>query len=250
MYMFFFADPNAFHRHFHLINQVDLETILQAAVFVNDEDGQVRATHKILGYAPLQKSFANPKHVISANHPRLPKITVVEQGFLISKRSPVPKGIPLVDSSPSHQAVEDEGDLGLSEEGFGAFDQADPSEDPSGDLGDSDLSKAELLLVGTSSRAEIGLKRKPPTSLFDLIEGQRGKGAQRKPQSSVPTPPSQPQPIQTRSSPTKSQQQSPHPKLLAPPQSALPPRSEPADSKRKRSPKGKEPMDGGKSQSS
>ena len=116
-------------------------------VFVNDEDGQVRAAHKILGYAPIQKSFAGPKHMISANHPRLPKITVIEQGFLISKGSPVPEGIPLVDSSPSHQAVEDECELGLSEEGFGAFDQADPFEDPSGDLGDPDLSEAELLSV-------------------------------------------------------------------------------------------------------
>ena len=184
-----FADPNVFHRHFHLVNRVDLETILQAAVFVNDKDGQVRAAHKILRYAPLQKSFADPKHVISANHPPLPKITVVEQGFLISEGSPVLEGILLVDSSPSHHAVEDEGELGLFEEGFGAFDQADPSEDPSGDLGDPDLSEAELLSVGTSSRAEIGPKRKPPTSLFDLIEGQLGKGAQGKPQSSVPTPP-------------------------------------------------------------
>ena len=140
--------------------------------------------------------------------------------------------------------------MGQSEEGFEAFDQADPSEDPSGDLGDPDLSEAELLSVGTSSRAEMGLKRKPPTSLFDLIEGQPRKGAQGKLQSNAPSPPPQPQTIQTRSSSTKSQPQSPRPKLPAPPQSALPPWLEPTDSKRKRSPKGKEPMDGGKSQSS
>ena len=120
-------------------------------------------------------------------------------------------------SSPSHQAAKDEGDLGLSEEGFGAFDQADPSEDPSGDLGDPDLSEAELLLVGTSSRAEMDLKRKLSTSLFDLIEGQPGKGAQGKPQSSAPTPPPQAQPVQTRSSSSKSQPQSPRLKLPAPP---------------------------------
>ena len=82
-----------------------------------------------------------------------------------------------MDSSSSHQAAEDEGNLGLSDEGFGAFDHADPSEDPSGDLGDPDLSKAELLSVGTSSRDEMGLKRKPPTSLFDLIEGQIGRAS-------------------------------------------------------------------------
>ena len=138
MNMPFFADPHAFHRHFHLINRVDLETVLKAAVFVNDEDGQVRAAHKILGYDLIQKSFAALKHVIRANDPRLQKITVVEHGFLISERSPVPEGIPLAGSSPSHQATEEESDLGLFEEGFRVFDQADPSEDPSGDLGDPD----------------------------------------------------------------------------------------------------------------
>ena len=102
MYMPFFADPYAFHRHFHLVNRVDLETVLQAAVFVNDEDGQVRAAHKILGYDPIQKSFADPKQVISANNHRLSKIIVVEYGFLISEGSPVLEGIPLAGSSPSH----------------------------------------------------------------------------------------------------------------------------------------------------
>ncbi|XP_030936456.1 uncharacterized protein LOC115961658 [Quercus lobata] len=96
----------------------------------------------------------------------------------------------------------------------------------------------------------MGIKRKPPTSLFDLLEGQMGKGAQGTPQSSAPSPPPQPQTIQTRSSSTKSQPQSPRPKLPAPPQPALPPRPEPTDSKRKRSPKEKEAMDGEKSQSS
>ena len=70
MNMTFFADPHAFHRHFHLINRVDLETVLKVVVFANDEDGQVRAAHKILGYDPIQKSFATPKHVIRANDPQ------------------------------------------------------------------------------------------------------------------------------------------------------------------------------------
>jgi len=188
--------------------------------------------------------------VIRANDPRLQKITITEHGFLISEGSFVPEGISLAGFSPSHQAEEDEGDLGLSEEEFGAFDQADPSKDPSGDLGDPDLSKAELLSVGTSSRAEMGLKRKPPTSLLNLIKGQPGKGAQERSHSSVPTLPPQPQPIQTRSSPSWSQSQSPRPKLPATPQSTLSPRPEPTDPKRKKSSKGKKPMDGGKSRSS
>ena len=69
---------------------------------MNEADNQVRAAHKILGYNPIQKSFAALKHVIRANDPRLQKIIVVEHGFLIPKGSPVPEGIPLVGSSSSH----------------------------------------------------------------------------------------------------------------------------------------------------
>ena len=143
--------------------------------------------------------------MISASRPRLPKITVVESGFLISDGSSVPEGIPRVDLSSSHQVAEDESELDQSDEGFRVFNLADQSEDPSGDIGDPALSKAELSSIGTSSQAEMGLKRKPPTSLFDLLEGQPGKGAQGTPQSSTPSPPPQPQTIQTRSSSTKSQ---------------------------------------------
>ena len=125
---FSFVNPHVYQRHFHLVNRVDLETVLQAAVFVNDGDGQVRAAHKILGYDPVQKSFA----------------------------------------------------------------LANRSEDPSGDIGDPALSKAELSSVGTSSQAEMGLKRKPMTSLFELLEGQPGKDAQGTPQPNAPSPPPQP----------------------------------------------------------
>ena len=114
--------------------------------------------------------------MIRANDPQLQKITVAEHGFLISEGSLVSEGISLAGSSSSHQAAEDEGDLGLSEEGFDVFDQVDPFENPSGDLGDLDLSKAKLLSVGTSSWAEMGVKRNPPTSLFDLLKGQPRKG--------------------------------------------------------------------------
>ena len=78
-----FADPRAFERHFHLVNQADLETILKAEVFVNEVDNQVRAAHKILGYDPIQKSFSALKYVIRAKDPRLHRITVAEHGFLL-----------------------------------------------------------------------------------------------------------------------------------------------------------------------
>ena len=59
--------------------------------------------------------------------------------------------------------------MGQSEDEFGIFDQVDSSEDPSGDLGDPSLTEVDL--QGTSSKVEMGFKRKPPTSLLDLIEG-------------------------------------------------------------------------------
>ena len=68
-----------------MVNRADLETILQAEVFVNEGDHQVRAAHKILGYDPIQKSFAALKYVIKAKDPRLQKITVAEHGFFFAE---------------------------------------------------------------------------------------------------------------------------------------------------------------------
>ena len=95
----------------------------------------------------------------------------------------------MVDHSSSHQVAEDEGEFDQSEEGFRVFNLAGQFEDPCGDIGDSALSEVELSSVGTSSQTEMGLKRKPPASLFDLLKGQLGKGAQGTPQSSALSPP-------------------------------------------------------------
>ena len=133
--------------------------------------------------------------MISKSRPRLPKITVVKTGFLISEVPSVLESIPLVGPSSSHQVAEDEGELDQPEEGFRVFDLANQSEDPSGDIGDPALSEAELSLVGIFSQAEMGLKRKPPTSLFELLEGQPGKDAQGMLQPNAPSPPPQPQTV-------------------------------------------------------
>ena len=127
-------------------------------------------------------------------------------------------------------------ELGQSKDEFGVFDQFDLFEDPSGDLGDPSLTEANLR--GTTSQAEMGFKRKPYTSLLDLIEGWSGKNALGKSQPKLSPPPSKPQPAQTRSSSTLSQP------------SKLPLLVQPIDLKRKRSSKGKEPVDGGRSRSS
>ena len=82
-----FVDPHTFERHLHLVNRADLETILRAEAFVNESDHQVRAAYKILGYDPIQRSFAMPKSVIKAKDPRLQKITVAEHGFFFPGES-------------------------------------------------------------------------------------------------------------------------------------------------------------------
>ena len=180
--------------------------------------------------------------MIRANDPRLQQITVAEHGFVFPEGSPIPESIPLVGPSSSHPTVEAEGDSSPFEEDFGAFDQVGLSKDPSGDLGDPDLTVADFLLVGTSSQAEMGFKRKPPTSLLDLIEGQPGKDAPGKSQSKPLPPPPQPQPAQTKSSSTQLQPSSPRSRLPPLPQSTMPPRPEPIDPKRKKAAKGKDPV--------
>ena len=169
---------------------------------MNKVDNQVRAAHKILGYYPIQKSFSTPKYVIRAKDHRLHKITIVEQRFLLPEGPSIPEGAPLAGSSSSHQVVEAKGgkveseeqvtELGQSEDEFGVFDQVNLSEDPFGDLGDPSLTEADLLSIGAFSQAEMGFKRKPPTSLLDLIKGQPRKDMSGKPQSKLPPPPPKP----------------------------------------------------------
>ena len=126
--------------------------------------------------------------------------------------------------------------MGQSEYEFGVFDQVEPSKDPSGDLGDPSLIEADL--QGTFSQAKMGFKRKPPTSLLDLIEDQPGKDAPGKSQPKPPPSPPKFQPAQTRSSSAPSQP------------SKLPSPRQPVNPKRKRASKGKDPVDGGRSRSS
>ena len=121
---------------------------------MNKGGNQVRAAHKILGYDHIQKSFSALKYVIRAKDPRLHKITIVKHDFLLPEGSSAQGGATLVGTSSSQQAVEAEeveveseeqvAELGQSEDEFGVIDQVDPSEDPSGDLGDPSLTKANL----------------------------------------------------------------------------------------------------------
>ena len=138
---------------------------------MNEGDHQVRAAHKILGYDPIQKSFAALKYVIKAKDTWRQKITVAEHGFFFPEGSSAPSTVETEEGRDEgeEQVIE----LDQSEDEFGAFDQLDPSEDPFGDIGDPNLAEEDL--QGTFSQANMGFKRKPSASLLDLIEGQLGK---------------------------------------------------------------------------
>ena len=186
-----FADPHTFECHLHLVNLADLETALRAEVFVNESDHQVCAAHKILGYEPIQRSFAAPKFVIRAKDPRLQQITVAEHGFFLPGESSAQRAAETEEGGDEVQ--EQVIKLDQSEDEFGVFEQLDTPEDPFGDTGYQNLPEADL--QGTSSQTDMGFKRKPSVSLRDLLEGQPGKDAPRKSQPKLPFPsPNTPRP--------------------------------------------------------
>ena len=66
---------------------------------MNEADSQLRAAHLILGYTPLSLVFQAPKYVIKARDPRLHRISVAYQGFVI------PEGVPIPESTPRTQPL-------------------------------------------------------------------------------------------------------------------------------------------------
>ena len=87
IYLFFFpngfADKNATIPNFSLVNQVSLDKILKAEVFIHT-NGQLKAAHLILDYIPISKAFQASKCVIKAKDPHLQRISVATLGFLIT----------------------------------------------------------------------------------------------------------------------------------------------------------------------
>ena len=66
---------------------------------MNEVDGQLQAAHLILGYTPLSLAFQAPKYVIRARDPRLHRISIAYQGFV------VPKGVPILEGTPCAQPL-------------------------------------------------------------------------------------------------------------------------------------------------
>ena len=77
------ANPHATTPSLCLINNVILDRILQAEVYVNESDGQLRPAHLILGYNPISHAFQAPMCVIRARDPRLHRISVAYEGFVV-----------------------------------------------------------------------------------------------------------------------------------------------------------------------
>ena len=63
-------------------------------MYVNEADDQLRAAHLILGYTPISLAFQAPKYVIKAHDPRLHRISIAYQGFIVPEGVPIPEGTP------------------------------------------------------------------------------------------------------------------------------------------------------------
>ena len=168
-----FADKRATKPNLSLVNEASLDRILQAEVYVNEADGQLRAAHLILGYTPLSLAFQAPKCVIKAHDPWLHRISVAHQGFIIPEGVPIPKDTsrtqPLFVATPSRGASSSQ--LVLEEE-----EERSP-EEVVDLLGSSD--EFEIFNQTLSPEDvfdEMGVQRKPQRSLMELIENQPRKG--------------------------------------------------------------------------
>ena len=95
-----FANPNSTTPLFRLVNRASLDRILQSEVYINEADGQLRAAHLILGYTPISRAFQAPRYVIRTKDPRLHRISVAYEGFVVPEGIPLPKNTPFTQSLP------------------------------------------------------------------------------------------------------------------------------------------------------
>ena len=94
------ADPRAITPSLRLVNKASLDRVLQAEIYVNESDCQLRAAHLILGYNPISRSFQAPSCVIKAKDPRLRRISVAHEGFVLPQGVPLPRYSPLSEPLP------------------------------------------------------------------------------------------------------------------------------------------------------
>ena len=185
------ADPHATTPSLRLINNVSLDRIPQAEVYVNESNGQLRATHLILGYTPISRAFQALRCVIRVRDPRLHRISVAYKGFVVPQGIPLPRYPPLTQplpvatltagatSSPPILQVEEEEEAEQEEEGF--VDLTESTDDYK--VFNQPSPPKDVL-------EEMGIQRKPQRSLQELIESQPRRGEAGKPsQPKLPPPP-------------------------------------------------------------
>ena len=155
-----FTNKSSTKPQLSLVNKENLDRILRAEVYVNEADGQLQAAHLILGYTPISLAFQAPKYVIKARDPRLHRISIAYEGFVVPEGIPIPEGTsltqplfiatPSVEASLSQPILEEEEeeeekeeeekspegivDLSDSSEDFEVFNQAPSPEGIPGDV--------------------------------------------------------------------------------------------------------------------
>ncbi|XP_065631036.1 uncharacterized protein LOC136068174 [Quercus suber] len=176
-----------------------------------------------------------PKYVIKAKDPRLHRISVAFEGFIVPEGTPIPEGVPFTEPSPkaipstgtsSSRSVPQKVREGKEEREKEAEEgeEEEEEEETSGGLVELSDSANEFEVFNQPQSPEVtsekmGIQRRSQRSLKDVIEGQPGrvveKQVQPNPPPLPPLHPGSPQPIVT----------------------------EPNDPKRRKEPKGKEVMD-------
>ena len=141
---------------------------------MNKADGQLRVAHLILGYTPFSFTFQAPKYIIKARDPRLHRISVAYQRFIVLKGVPLlrdtPHTQPLFVATPSIGASSSQPVLEEEEEKEKEEEERSPEEVV--DLLDSsdEFEVFNQTLPSEDVSDEMGVQRKPQRSLMELIE--------------------------------------------------------------------------------
>ena len=168
-----FADIHSTKPLLCLVNRASLDRILQSEVYVNEVDGQLRAAHLILGYTPISRAFQAPMCVIKAKDPRLHRISVAYEGFVVLEGIPLPENTPFTQSLPVATLS-----VGISSPSP-ILQEEEEVKEKEGEQGFVDLTESvdefEAFNQPPSPKSlpeEMGIQRKPQKSLMELIENQ------------------------------------------------------------------------------
>ena len=82
------------------MNKASLDRVLQAEIYVNPSNDQLRAAHLILNYNPISHAFQDPSCMIKAKDPRLRRISVAYEGFIVPQGVPLPRYTQLTEPLP------------------------------------------------------------------------------------------------------------------------------------------------------